>query len=105
MRTPSNSVEVAIGCDADGDGRLSIAESALAVGYDCGEWFVRSAADDEVSAGDAQDTGHVRMSYEVQPRRVDARWDMVRVTRRGLCASGESAAFEQIESGFRLILR
>ncbi len=78
---------------------------ALAVGYDCGEWFVRSAADDEVSAGDAQDAGHVRMSYEVQPRRVDARWDMVRVTRRGLCASGESAAFEQIESGFRLILR
>ena len=42
--SPSNNVEVAVGCDADADGRLSLAESALVVGYDCGEWFVRSAA-------------------------------------------------------------
>ena len=44
--SPSNNVEVAVGCDADADGRLSLAESALVVGYDCGEWFVRSAATD-----------------------------------------------------------
>ena len=44
--SPSNNVEVAVGCDADADGRLSLAESALVVGYDCGEWFVRSAAKD-----------------------------------------------------------
>ena len=44
--SPSNNVEVAIGCDADNDGRLSLDETALAVGYDCGEWFVRSAARD-----------------------------------------------------------
>ena len=37
--TPSNNVEIAIGCDANGDGRLSIDESGLPVGYDCEEWW------------------------------------------------------------------
>ena len=32
--SPSNNVEVAVGCDADADGRLSLAESALVVGYE-----------------------------------------------------------------------
>ena len=48
--TPSNNVEVAIGCDADGDGHLSLDESGLTVGYDCGEWFVLSAEKDAVRA-------------------------------------------------------
>ena len=38
-----NNVEIAIGCDADEDGLLASNEAALVVGYDCGEWFVRSA--------------------------------------------------------------
>ena len=38
--TPSNCVEVAFGCDADGDGRLGTAEAELALGWDCGRWFV-----------------------------------------------------------------
>ena len=51
--SPSNNVEVAIGCDADGDGHLSLDETGLTVGYDCGEWFVRSAAKDFVSISTA----------------------------------------------------
>ena len=35
--TPSNNVEVAIGCDTNCDGHLSLDESELTVGYDCGE--------------------------------------------------------------------
>ena len=42
--SPTNNVEVAIGCDVDEDGSLSLDEAALTVGYDCGEWFVRSSA-------------------------------------------------------------
>ena len=42
--TPSNNVEVAIGVDADEDGRLSVDKSELCVGYDCGTWFIRSSA-------------------------------------------------------------
>ena len=39
--TPSNSVEVAIGRDSDGDGDLAPDEADYVLGYDCGEWFVR----------------------------------------------------------------
>ena len=38
--TPSNCVEVAFGRDADGDGWLGTAETELALGWDCGRWFV-----------------------------------------------------------------
>ena len=40
--TPSNSVQVALGCDSlPCDGRLGVEESGLIVGWDCGEWFLR----------------------------------------------------------------
>ena len=59
--SPSNNVEVAIGCDANGDGHLSLDESGLAVGYDCGEWFVRSAEKDAVTSAVVSDTGTFRL--------------------------------------------
>ena len=38
--TPTNNVEVAIGCDVDEDGLLSLDEAALTVGYrDVEGWF------------------------------------------------------------------
>ncbi len=40
--TPTNNVEIAFGCDADEDGGLSIDETGLIVGWDCGKWIVRS---------------------------------------------------------------
>ena len=52
---PANNVEVAIGCDADEDGLLSLDEAALTVGYDCGEWFVRSATNDSVTLSMARE--------------------------------------------------
>ena len=52
--TPSNNVEVAIGVDANGDGRLSVDESGLCVGYDCGTWFVRSSAQEPMGPGPAE---------------------------------------------------
>ena len=39
--TPTNSVEVAIGSDANGDGNLSVEEAAYTFGFDCGKWFER----------------------------------------------------------------
>ena len=40
--SPSNCVEIAFGADADGDGTLAPEETGLVLGWDCGEWFVRS---------------------------------------------------------------
>ena len=39
--TATNDIEVLIGHDADTNGILSVGESRIAFGYDCGNWFVR----------------------------------------------------------------
>ena len=93
-------MEVAVGCDVDGDGCLSLDESALTVGYDCGEWFVRSMAKDSVVSSAVADSGTFRRTYVVRPRNVDPNWNLVKVTRRGLAASSESVSIEFVESGF-----
>ena len=46
--TPTNNVEVAIGTDGNGDGNLSVEESAYVFGYDCGKWFVRDQSKSKV---------------------------------------------------------
>ena len=102
--TPSNNVEVAIGCDADEDGSLSVDESGLCVGYDCGTWFVRSSAQDAVTAEDVDGSGVFRRTYRVRARRVNPLWNLVKVTRRGYGASAESVSVEMVEHGFRVRL-
>ena len=103
--SPSNNVEVAIGRDADNDGRLSLAESALTVGYDCGEWFVRSALKDSHSAVDVADTGRFCRAYEIRTRHIDRSWSLVKVTRRGTVAADECVSAELTETGFALSVR
>ena len=102
--TPSNNVEVAIGCDTDGDGSLSVDESELCVGYDCGTWFVRSSAQDAVTSEDVGDSGVFRRTYRVRARRVNPLWNLVRVTRRGYGAAAESVSVEMVERGFSVRL-
>jgi len=101
----TNNVEVAIGHDADCDGRLSLDETALAVGYDCGEWFVRSAAKDSLIHSDAAVSGMFRRTYEVRSRHIDPSWNLVKVTRRGLGVANEDIVINMIESGFGVIMR
>ena len=102
--SPSNNVEVAIGCDANGDGHLSLDESGLTVGYDCGEWFVRSAEKDAVTSAVVSDTGTFRRVYEIRSRHIDPSWNLVKVMRRGFGVANESIAVEPAESGFTLRL-
>ena len=103
--TPMNNVEVAIGDDADEDGLLSLDETALAVGYDCGEWFTRSAANDSVTYSDAAVFGTFRRTYEVRSRHIDPSWNLVKVTRRGLGVANEGITIDMLESGFGVIMR
>ena len=39
--TPSNNMQVALGVDADDNGVLSLSETRMITGWDCGRWFVR----------------------------------------------------------------
>ena len=103
--TPTNNVEVAIGHDADEDGMLSLNESAFAVGYDCGEWFVRSAVNDSVTYSDAATSGIFCRTYEVRSRHVDPSWNLVKVTRRGLGVADESVGVELKPHGFGVTIQ
>ena len=103
--SPTNNVEVAIGCDEDEDGLLSLDETALTVGYDCGEWFVRSAANDSVTYYDVADSGAFRRTYEVRSRHVDSSWNLVKVTRRGFGVANENVVVELVKSGFGLTIK
>ena len=66
--TATNNVQFAFGRDADDDGILSLEESDLVVGWDCGKWFVQGGYDAErienaVGTGDGQTlTWTVRLS-------------------------------------------
>ena len=103
--TSTNNVEVAIGHDVNCDGHLSIDETALAIGYDCGEWFVRSAVNDSVTYSDAATSGIFCRTYEVRSRHVDPSWNLVKVTRRGLGIANESVEVKLKPHGFGLTLR
>ena len=46
--TVSNNVEVAFGCDADGDSVLSLDETDIVFGWDCGRCFVWNVSGDEL---------------------------------------------------------
>ena len=101
----SNNVKVAIGRDANEDGELSLDETAIAVGYDCGDWFVRSAANDSVSCETSLHEGWVRRVYEVRSRNVDPAWNLARVTRRGRGTVDETVFVETRQTGFGITLQ
>ena len=45
--SPSNNVEAAFGCDADGSGELAPNETDMIVGWDCGRYFMEHFKDGE----------------------------------------------------------
>ena len=110
--SPSNSVEVSIGEDANGDGNLSPEEAAYAVGFDCGRWFKRSAEDDsETVETDNQGqtlivtSGRAERNFRLRKRRLDEAWNLVKVTRRGVAEIGEVTLVEGRKPGKAVIVR
>ena len=63
--SPSNNVEVAFGCDVNGDGALDDSEAAFAVGWDCGEWFFRDTMAD-VAGSCAGSCGRRKLDWNLR---------------------------------------
>lgn len=109
--TPSNSVEVAIGRDSDGDGDLAPDEADYVLGYDCGEWFVRRG--DEVpgsglqvpEASAIQGAGRMTRDFRLVREDIDFGWNLVKVVRRGLGPSAEFASVSANKQGIAVIVR
>ena len=113
--TPTNNVEVAIGTDANGDGNLSVEESAYAFGYDSGSWFERSQSKSEVEVEQwnpnlrctttTPDYGLSSHTFVLKKRQLDAAWNLVKVTRRGCGTSCELVEAKGRKPGFKLEVR
>ena len=108
--SPSNSVEVSIGEDANGDGNLSPEEVAYTFGFDCGRWFRRDAVLDEVKViGEGEQwtglSSRVTRMFTLKKRTLDEAWNLVKVTRRGVAEIGEVALVEGRKPGFAVEVR
>ena len=129
--TATNNVQFAFGRDADDDGILSLEESDLVVGWDCGKWFVQGGYDAErieaaVGMGDRQT---LAWTVRLSPRTatpvsvtaavdgtpafggVDAgmfyrkNWNMFRLTGRGLADSAESPEVQILPDSLTILMR
>ena len=131
--TASNCVQIAFGRDADCDGELSPEETAMALGWRRGAYFVEGAGVRTSEAADAEWAGARSLSLRVgldgalRPRAVGitnetggcfaaieaavpgwlygADWDMMRVTRRGVDAPDETLAVECLYRFFYISIR
>ena len=131
--TPSNNVQVAAGCDADGNGSLGIDETGLVVGWDCGEWVVRGPGFEEGFRAEPATGGaskHLELRLWAKPGAVreiaasengqplafgfpaalpawafDDSWDMLRFTARGTGAPCESCVVRLNPNGTAISLR
>ena len=120
--TPSNSVEVAIGRDADGDGDLAPDEADYVLGYDCGEWFVRreeGTGNREEGTGNREEgtgigdqgvdgglnAGRMTRDFRLVREDIDFGWNLVKVVRRGLGPSVEFASVSANKQGLAVIVR
>ena len=92
--TPSNSVEVAIGHDADCDGNLSPEESAVVFGYDCGTWFQRSAKRNLLLPAEPG-----RLRLRKSRGEICSDWNLAKVTRRGCGSTGGEVSFRATRIG------
>ena len=109
--SPSNSVEVAIGTDADGDGNLAVEESAYAFGYDCGTWFCRDTTRNRLDVLDTvQDaasapTNRLEHTFILKRRKVKSAWNLAKVTRRGSAPIREQAFARGYLPGLKLSIQ
>lgn len=98
--TPSNSLEVAIGRDADHDGKLAVEEEDFAFGADCGRWFWRSTGAKRIEP--APDG---RFVLNTSRNELFEGTNLVKVTRRGLVPSCGTVALKSELRGLYLFVR
>ena len=132
--TPSNNVQVAFGTDADADGVLGPDEERLVVGWDCGEWFVLDATNGVRLADVARPTNRAQtLAFVFETRSdgavkslslssdgvglfpslaatppkwlYDTRWDMFRLTARGVDDPHAGFRVQTIPCGLSFIFR
>ena len=132
--TPSNNVQAAFGVDLDANGVLSPDEEDLVVGWDCGEWFMQNVSNGvRVTSGpvsaDAAQTLRCTLATKSDGTRksftatvgtndvfgsvssklpdwvYDTRWNLVRLTARGVGDPASRFWVRTSPIGFHLVFR
>ena len=133
--TASNCVQVAFGHDADGDGDLSACEARLSVGWRAGSYFIedvlnrhRLTETANAASGEARSFSlHVGLGRSSRPISFAATnesgrcffslsdtppgwlysedWNLLKVTRRGVEATGETIAVDCLYKFFNIRMR
>ena len=103
--TATNDIEVLIGHDADTNGVLSVGESRIAFGYDCGNWFVREGEEVRAETYICSEQMYARRELAIRYKDFAPDWDLVKVVRRGLGASDESILLVEERKRFVLFVR
>ena len=103
--SPTNCVEVAIGTDANGDSVLGLAEADWAFGFNCGKWFCREAAIDDLRETGVPTVERAEQTFVLKRPKMDAAWNLVRVTRRGAAEVGEVVLVEGKRPGVVMEIR
>ena len=94
----TNEVLVAIGADGDNDGDLSLDESAIVFGCDCGEWY---RADIRTGAVETATTN----AFVIGKREFNPAWNLVKVVRRGFGEIGETVEVDEEHVRFDIRIR
>ena len=94
----TNEVLVALGADTDGNGDLSLDESDVVFGCDCGAWYCADLRTGET----AQQTTNILV---IGKREFDPSWNLFKVIRRGFGEIGESAMVDEERVRFDIRVR
>ena len=93
-----NEVLVALGADTNADGDLSMDESDILFGCDCGAWY---RADLRTGESVAQESNIL----VIGKREFDPSWDLFKVVRRGVGDIGESVSLSEERIRFYINIR
>jgi len=94
----TNEVLVALGADADNDGDLSMDESDIVFGCDCGAWYRA-----DLRTGDVEDC--CTNALVIGKREFDPAWDLAKVVRRGFGEIGGSVSVDEERVRFNIRIR
>ena len=94
----TNEVLVALGADADADGDLSMDESDIVFGCDCGAWYRADLRTGEVDTATTN-------ALVIGKREFDPSWNLFKVIRRGFGEIGESVSVDEERVRFDIRIR
>ena len=98
----TNEVLVAIGADGDNDGDLSVDETAIVFGRDCGEWYRADLRTGTASTDPSVEATNVVV---IGKREFNPAWNLIKVVRRGFCEIGETVEVDEERVRFDIRIR